>query len=91
VIYRDELMRLADAGHADVRFTLTRDWPEDWEGHRGRIDRELLREVSWSPSERPLIYICGPSAFVETAANALVDNGHGPERIRTERFGPTGT
>lgn len=91
VIYREELMRLADNEQVDVRFTLTREWPEDWRGHRGRIDQELLRDVSWPPSEDPLIYICGPSAFVEAAANALVSGGHEPGRIRTERFGPTGT
>lgn len=91
VIYREELMHLADDDGVDVRFTLTREWPEDWKGHRGRIDQELLREVSWPPSERPLIYICGPTAFVETAANDLVAGGHAPNRIRTERFGPTGT
>jgi ferredoxin-NADP reductase len=39
----------------------------------------------------PLTYICGPSGFVETAAAALVENGHDPGRVRTERFGPTGT
>ncbi|MBV9006418.1 MAG: ferredoxin reductase [Solirubrobacterales bacterium] len=91
VIYREELMRLADHDGVDVRFTLTREWPEDWTGHRGRIDRELLQDVSWPPSEQPRIYICGPSAFVEAAANTLVGSGHDPSRIRTERFGPTGT
>ena len=91
VIYREELMRLASDYGVDVRFALTREWPEDWPGHRGRIDRELLEEIAWPPSEEPIVYICGPSAFVETAAEALVENGHQPHRIRTERFGPTGT
>jgi ferredoxin-NADP reductase len=91
VIYREELMRLATDDGVDVRFALTREWPEGWPGHRGRIDRELLEEVAWPPSEEPIVYICGPSAFVETAAAALVENGHQPRRIRTERFGPTGT
>ena len=91
VIYREELTRLADHNGVDVGFTLTREWPEGWRGHRGRIDPELLQDVSWPPSEQPRIYICGPSPFVETAANILVENGHHPERIRTERFGPTGT
>ena len=46
-------------------------------------------EVGWPPHERPVIYVCGPTSFVEAAATALVELGHGPERIRTERFGPT--
>ncbi len=86
VIYRGELLT-----RDDVQFTLTRNWPDDWTGHRGRIDSEMLAEVSWPPEQHPLIYICGPSGFVETAAAALVENEHAPTRIRTERFGPTGT
>ena len=50
----------------------------------------LLEEVSWAPEERPLIYICGPTSFVETAAASLVDLGHDPGLVRTERFGPSG-
>ena len=33
---------------------------------------------------------CGPTPFVESVATALVELGHEPGRIRTERFGPTG-
>jgi ferredoxin-NADP reductase len=92
VIYREELMQLADPGRGvDVHFTLTRAQPEGWRGYGRRIDRELLEELSWPPGERPLVYVCGPTAFVETAASALVGLGHEPGRIRTERFGPTGT
>jgi len=90
VIYRDELTRLAGNG-ADVVLTLTREWPNEWTGYRRRIDMDLLREVAWTPAERPLVYVCGPSGFVEAAANALVALGHDATRIRTERFGPTGT
>jgi ferredoxin-NADP reductase len=90
VIYRSELTQLAGHDNVDVLFTLTRDWPSDWTGYRRRIDPELLREISWKPDDHPLVYICGPTAFVETAATALVQLGHDPARIRTERFGPTG-
>jgi ferredoxin-NADP reductase len=91
VIYHDELLRHAAGDGVDLRFALTRDWPEGWEGHRGRIDRQLLAEVAWPPGAQPLVYICGPSGFVEAAASTLVDNGHDPRRVKTERFGPTGT
>ncbi len=90
VLYRDELARHAAYDEVDVRFTLTRSWPEGWRGYRRRIDRELLEEVAWPADERPLVYVCGPTPFVETAANGFVELGHAPERIRTERFGPTG-
>jgi ferredoxin-NADP reductase len=91
VIYREELTRLAAQDAVDIRFTLTREWPQGWRGHRGRIDRRLLDDVSWRPDQAPLTYICGPSGFVETAARALVQSGHEPSQIRTERFGPSGT
>jgi ferredoxin-NADP reductase len=90
IIYRDELTTLSDDGEIDVRFTLTRSQPEGWSGYRRRIDRELLAEIAWPAAERPLAYVCGPTAFVETAAQALVGSGHDPGRIKTERFGPTG-
>jgi ferredoxin-NADP reductase len=85
VIYREELL-----ARDDVQVALTRAWPDDWSGHRGRADAELLRQVAWRPAQRPQIYICGPTAFVEAIAGELVDIGHDPTRIRTERFGPTG-
>jgi ferredoxin-NADP reductase len=90
VIYRDELAALAGSDDVEIHFTLTREAPEGWSGYRRRIDSALLQEVAWSPEERPLVYVCGPTAFVEAAATALVELGHEAERIKTERFGPTG-
>jgi ferredoxin-NADP reductase len=83
LIYREEL-----AGF-DATITLTREQPEGWTGHTGRVGTELLAEVAWPPAERPLVYVCGPTGFVEGVADALVALGHEPARIRTERFGPT--
>jgi ferredoxin-NADP reductase len=34
--------------------------------------------------------VCGPTGFVEVTSAALVENGHQPDAIKTERFGPTG-
>lgn len=86
VIYRDELA----ASGADVRVALTREWPEDWDGHRGRIDAELLADVAWPAADDPRTFICGPTSFVEAAATALVAHGVPPGSIKTERFGATG-
>jgi ferredoxin-NADP reductase len=85
-IYHGELATLG----ADVRWTLTREAPDDWEGYRGRLDQALLAEVAWPASERPLAYVCGPNGFVEAAASGLVALGYDASRIRTERFGPSG-
>jgi ferredoxin-NADP reductase len=91
VIYREELMRLAAYDELDVRLALTGEWPQGWRGHRGPIDRELLDQVGWPTWQRPLIFVCGPSGFVEGVANALVQSGHAPDLIRTEDFGSTRT
>ncbi len=91
LIYLDELAGAADGARIDVRFTLTRERPPGWGGYTRRIDRELIAEVAWPSDDRPLAYVCGPTAFVEVAADALVSLGHDPSRIRTERFGPTGS
>jgi ferredoxin-NADP reductase len=87
VIYRDDLTKLTGDGF-DVVFTLTREQPEGWTGYARRVDRDLLAEVA--PDELALTFVCGPTPFVEAVAEALVELGHDPSRIKTERFGPTG-
>jgi ferredoxin-NADP reductase len=87
VLYRDELM-CADG--VDVVLTLTREWPDDWSGPRGRVDRALLERVAWPAGDRPHVYVCGPTGFVEAVAESMVALGHDPARIKTERFGATG-
>lgn len=89
VIYRGELEQLDGSG-VRVVHTLTRSQPSDWTGYARRVDAAMLAEVGPSPAERPHIYVCGPTPFVQAVAEALVGLGHEPHAIRTERFGPTG-
>ena len=89
VIYRDELARLSRDGLATF-YTLTRSQPQSWTGYRRRVDADMLREVAWPPEQRPLAFVCGPTPLVESVATSLVQLGHDPSRIKTERFGPTG-
>jgi ferredoxin-NADP reductase len=87
VFYRDELSALDGVR---VSYTLTRERPADWSGYDRRVDAEMLAEVGPAASEDPRIFVCGPTAFVEQAAESLLSLGHEPGGIRTERFGPTG-
>jgi ferredoxin-NADP reductase len=92
ILYRDELDRLAASGDGlEVVHTLTRSRPPGWSGYDRRIDARMLAEVLEPLGVRVRAYICGPTALVEVAANALVRLGLPPDHVRTERFGPTGT
>jgi ferredoxin-NADP reductase len=90
ILYREELSRLAEGDGLDLYHTLTRGSPPGWPGFSRRIDAEMVAAVAPGPAERPRIYVCGPTAFVERAADLLVQRGHDPAAIRAERFGPTG-
>lgn len=80
VIYADEL-------GAETTLTYTREAPAGWGGHTGRIDAALLADRT---SGAEVAFVCGSNGFVESASRLLISAGLAPERIRTERFGPTG-
>jgi ferredoxin-NADP reductase len=86
VLYRGELRQLT----TPVHITLTRAAPPGWDGWMRRVDAEMLDAVGPPPDDGALAYVCGPTPFVEEVAALLVDAGHLPARVRTERFGPTG-
>jgi ferredoxin-NADP reductase len=85
---RNELDRLEGDGprraHADAvaaaRLT----------GPARRVDAQMRSQVGPSPAARPHAYVWGPTPFVESVAEALVQLGHEPHGVKTERFGPTG-
>ena len=89
ILYRAELDGFATTG-VTVRYTLTRGAPTGWPGETRRVDAAMLRELGPDPDQRPRVYVCGPTPFVEQVAQLLVDAGHEPPRVKTERFGPTG-
>lgn len=80
---------LDEAGPA-VTVTLTRGAPPGWTGETGRVDAAMLARVALPPSDAPTVLVCGPNGFVTAASEALLALGHAPERIKTERFGPSG-
>ena len=91
IIYADELRELAARSDGlEVIHTLTRSQPAGWTGYARRIDDAMLGEVARPIAAKPLVFICGPTPLVEGAANGLVRAGVAAQRIRTERFGPSG-
>jgi ferredoxin-NADP reductase len=89
LLYGDELTRMSEQDGVTAQFTLTRATPPGWTGFDRRVDADMLTLVGPRVSERPRIFVCGPTAFVETVADALVGIGHPFGAIHAERFGPT--
>jgi ferredoxin-NADP reductase len=89
VIYAGELSEPGPG--VTVSYTLTRQQPRGWAGYARRADQAMIREVAWPAAQRALAFVCGPTSFVEAVAGALVAIGYPPQRVRTERFGATGS
>jgi ferredoxin-NADP reductase len=90
-LYRDELAKRSHAmAGLDVTWLYTRTAPAGSPIPAGRINATVLASSGWPPGRNPAVFVCGPTGFVETAADLLVAAGHDPASIKTERFGPSG-
>jgi ferredoxin-NADP reductase len=89
-LYGAELDALEPRAGLRIASTYTRSPPPGWDGWARRVDAEMLAELGPGPDACPLVFACGPTAFVERVATLLVEAGHEPETIHAERFGPTG-
>jgi ferredoxin-NADP reductase len=88
-IYASELTERSVSSPLTVTYFYTRAAPNG--GRVGRVNADRIAGLTWPPEDSPAVFVCGPSGFVETVASLLVDEeGHDPETIKTERFGPTG-
>ncbi|WP_066373792.1 ferredoxin reductase [Herbidospora mongoliensis] len=88
LFYADELEKVK-AG-VEVAYLYTRIAPPDAGRAAGRLQTADLIAYGWPPETGPDVFVCGPTGFVESAADLLTALGHDPAKIRTERFGPTG-
>jgi ferredoxin-NADP reductase len=89
-LYRRELEMLRPQEGLAVDWTYTRATPAGWKGFARRVDAEMLAAVGPGPSAGARVFVCGPTPFVETVSDLLVDAGYPPASIHAERFGPTG-
>jgi ferredoxin-NADP reductase len=91
IFYRDELQALSDRDNSvSLTYAYTRAAPKDWPRPPGRIDAALIASTTWPSNLVPTCYVCGPTPFVESAASLLSAFGNSPDKVKTERFGPTG-
>jgi ferredoxin-NADP reductase len=65
----------------------SRSAPAGWQGLTGRLDAAVLAEHVVDPASAPQTFVCGATGFVEAVAGALVQLGHVPTSIKTERYG----
>jgi ferredoxin-NADP reductase len=87
-IYSEELVRRVRDDHGlDVTYLYTRAAPPQDRRGAARLSVADLAAWGWPPEFEPACFVCGPTGFVEAAADLLVDAGHEPKRIKTERFG----
>jgi ferredoxin-NADP reductase len=89
-LYRRELEALEPRAGLQVAWTYTRTPPPGWAGWDRRVDAAMLSELGPAPQAGARSFVCGPTPFVETVAQLLVEAGHDPRSIHAERFGPTG-
>jgi ferredoxin-NADP reductase len=89
VFFRNELATLASSPAASLQldFVYTRRVPDGWPAAAGRLTRDVLDAAALPAASEPLVYVCGPTPFVEAVAGWLIDAGHRPGDVRTERFG----
>jgi ferredoxin-NADP reductase len=91
LLYAEELARRERAGDGlEVRYAYTRTAPPGSGQPTGRINAALIASAGWPPESSPAMFVCGPTGFVEAAADLLVRAGHDSGAIKTERFGPSG-
>jgi len=89
VFFPDELAVAAASGALGLDLVYTRETPEDWPDPPGRLTHTGVSRRVFPKTDNPRVFVCGPTGFVEAVAQALVDLGHPPASIRTERFGGT--
>lgn len=89
ILYKTEIEDLEKADkNLKVVKTFTKNPPNAWAGYNERFDKEILeKELGHIKQSMPIIYICGPTPFVEDVADALLEVGFNSHQIRTERFG----
>jgi ferredoxin-NADP reductase len=91
VYYARELAQLErDCDWLRVAVVYTRTAAPQTTRPPGRVSVGDLTVPGWTPDESLRTYVCGPTGFVESVTTKLIEQGHRPSAIRTERFGPSG-
>ncbi len=85
--FAGELDAAASTDAVSTDYVYTRVVPPGWAEPPGRITKERLAASTIPVADDPAVFVCGPTPFVEAVATWLVELGHDPSRVKTERFG----
>jgi ferredoxin-NADP reductase len=83
----EDLYYADEIGGPETTIVYTRQTPSDWSRPPGRLTENDLRP---SLLDDAGVYVCGSDGFANAATGLLMAAGVGTDRIRVERFGPTG-
>ena len=83
----DDLYYADELQGPETTVVYTREAPPSWSRPPARLTRD---DVAPALLPDATAYVCGSTAFTNAASDLLVDLGVPVERIRVERFGPTG-
>ena len=90
VYYAQELGRLErECGWVRAALVYTHTSAPQTARPPGRVGAADLALTGWSPHDGVRVYVCGQTGFVESVTTMLIEQGHQPSAIRTERFGPS--
>jgi ferredoxin-NADP reductase len=71
----------------ETTIAYTREAPPGWPRPPARLDHH---DLAGQVAPDAITYVCGSPPFADAITGVLTDDGMAPERIRVERFGPTG-
>ena len=85
ILYRDEIMALADTLDLTVDLVLSEP-PADWAGRTGELSPDILEACLGAADRDALYFVCGPLAMMDSVEAALARRGVRPANIVSERF-----
>jgi ferredoxin-NADP reductase len=88
IFFAEQLAALEKSSTSlELTWVYTRKTPEGWPSPAGRVSRDILAASTIPAADRPTVFVCGPTGFVEAVADILVYLGHRAANVKTERFG----
>ena len=82
ILLRERLDDLAEKHKDQIKITHVLSHPKKgWDGLKGHVDAEIVKDSCFAPSENSVVFLCGPPAMIQKAAlPALMEWGYEEEK-----------